>query len=88
MRVEEEEHYSNQVASKGFDPNEVKRRIEEQKKKKEERMEQLRKEKELKELEGCTFAPKIAKKVGKQGGNQEEVQTNAQPRDLNTFLED
>lgn len=28
MRVEEEEHYSNQQPTRGFDPNEVKRRIE------------------------------------------------------------
>jgi len=57
MRVEEEEHYSNQV--RGFDAEEVKRRIEEQQRKKEERLEMMRRQKEAKELEGCTFAPQI-----------------------------
>jgi hypothetical protein len=61
MRVEEEEHYSQ--STRGFDPTEVKRRIEEQARKKEERLEQLRREKEAKELEGCTFAPQIKKKA-------------------------
>jgi hypothetical protein len=39
MRVEEEEHYSNQNPNRGFDPNEVKRRIEDQQKRKEEKLE-------------------------------------------------
>ncbi|TNV84608.1 hypothetical protein FGO68_gene10178 [Halteria grandinella] len=71
MRVEEEEHYSQ--STKGFDPNEVQRRIEEQQRKKEEKLEQMRRDKEAKELEGCTFAPQI----------------KSQPRrDVNKFLED
>jgi len=55
MRVEEEDHFSN--PARGFDPQEVKKKIEEQNKRKEEKLEKLRKEKEAKELEGCTFAP-------------------------------
>ncbi len=55
MRVEEEDHFSN--PAKGFDPHEVKRRIEEQNKRKEDKLEKLRREKEAKELEACTFAP-------------------------------
>ena len=55
MRVEEEQHFS--VPAKGFDPHEVKRKIEESNRRKEEKLEKLRKEKEAKELEGCTFAP-------------------------------
>ena len=60
MRVEEEDHFSN--PAKGFDPHEVKRRIEEQNKRKEDKLEKLRREKEAKELEACTFAPQLASK--------------------------
>lgn len=70
MRVEEEQHFSNQ-ATRGFDPNEVKRRIEDQIRRKEEKLEILRREKEDKELEGCTFAPKLAKK----GVKNEQMQS-------------
>jgi len=70
--VEEEHHYSA-TPSRGFDPEEVKRRIQEQAKRKEEKLEALRKEKEAKELEGCTFAPKVKATAA---------------RDLNKFLED
>ena len=89
MRVEEEQHYSNQP-SRGFDPNEVKRRIEDQQRKREERLELLRKEKEQKELEGCTFAPQMVKKA-KQAPSQPESSvgtTGEQKRDLNKFLDD
>ena len=69
----------------------MKRRIEDQQRKREERLEILRKEKELKELEGCTFAPHIVKKAKQVTQQQAESSvgtTGEQKRDLNKFLDD
>lgn len=70
----EEEHHYSATPPRGFDPEEVKRRIQEQAKRKEEKLEALRKAKEAKELEGCTFAPTTKKATV--------------ARDLSKFLED
>ena len=84
MLIPEEDLH--RVENRGVDINEVQRKIQEQARKKEEKMLQMRLVKQEKEMEGCTFAPIIyTKKTNKKGGGQGQQEDK---RDLNTFLED
>lgn len=75
---EEDLHKAEQ---KGFDANEVQRKILEQQRKKEEKIKMIKQMQEEKELEGCTFAPQMLTKKKKKTDAEEK-------RDLNKFLDD
>jgi hypothetical protein len=69
----------NKVETQKVNIDELQRKIEEQARKKEEKMLAMKQAKEQKELEGCTFAPQRLTKKKKE---PEEI------RDLDKFLED
>ena len=74
LLIPEEDLY--RAEQRGFNIDEVQRRIQEDARKKEDKIMMMKKIKEEKELEGCTFAPQmVAKKKGEK-------------RDINKFLED
>lgn len=74
--IPEEDLYK--AEQRGVNIAEVQRRIEEDARKKEEKIRAMKQIQEEKELEGCTFAPQIVTKKKNQG----------EKRDLNKFLED
>lgn len=78
MRVEEEEYNANNRV--GFDAEDMKRRIEEQQRLKEDKLEYMRREQEAKEMEGCTFAPQLIKKGPKHSiASSQQQQEDEQP---------
>lgn len=82
MRVEEEEYNANRP---GFDAEDMKRRIEEQKRAKEDKLEYMRREQEAKEMEGCTFAPQLIRKGQKQSITSYQQQEDEQPSQFSSI---
>eukprot|EP00347_Sterkiella_histriomuscorum_P000078 403377271 len=78
LLIPEEDLYK--VEQRGLDINQVQRRIEEDARRKEEKIRVMKQMQEDKELEGCTFAPQMATK--------KKAAQPTEKRDLNKFLED
>lgn len=75
--IPEEDLYK--AEQRGVNINDVQRRIEEDARRKEEKIRIMKQMQEEKELEGCTFAPQMLTK---------KKNTQPEKRDLNKFLED